>query len=154
MELEEYQKIRQKPELNEELEERVEKLVDKYSEDPEKGRRALKLAAKLIDEDDKTIARYIDAHDTKAAGLGQSILYERGTPLQKFDKPHGGDFLTFKNDEVETAKFTGYLAAGHSKFQDRAARYAEFQNRAASDAEFQDIAARDAEFLGERSDRN
>ncbi|HLD88814.1 MAG TPA: hypothetical protein VI894_01260 [Candidatus Nanoarchaeia archaeon] len=97
-----------------EINNRLETLISKYSENPERGRRFIKLAAKLIKTSNEELNTYIKNNDNSVAGIYQSLLHTRGEYIKNFDKQYGGTFIEVKHDKKLI--FSGENAGEHAKF--------------------------------------
>lgn len=81
-----------------ELDKRLESLALKYTERPERGRRALKLASRMIKIENNYLRyltkNYADKKDSTTLGLIQSLLHQRGDKITHFKGKYAGAFIT------------------------------------------------------------
>ena len=126
----------------EQLNDRVIELIKKYENRPEKARRALRLASKLVKANNEELEEVMNRWEiidtcrdngpiNPLSGLIQSMLYLRGEDIQEFDKPFGGAYIEFaKEGEANYAVFSGVFAGEGSLFSgDGSGSYALFSGQ-------------------------
>jgi len=96
------------------LNDRLNNFVNKNP--PERNRRALKLASKLIKVSTKDLMNYgKENQGLLSGGLAQSLAYMKGAKIRYFEGDHAGSFITVKNKEE--CKFIGDYAGSYASFE-------------------------------------
>jgi hypothetical protein len=160
------------------LNERLERIVNKYHDNPKKLRKELKLFARITNLSEEQLKNYIEKQrelrnkgkkvDTYS-GLAQSVLYtivknktgdwkEAYRAVGSFDLPYGGAFITADQDnELNHAKFYGdHAGYGLKATGKEVLAYSSFMgNFAGAYAELEgEFAGKNASFKGNYSGEN